>query len=127
MSFARSTFYLIINVLVRLVFEDNTQPKNDQSDICLSPIRDGDLPLLIEEYHQLCRVVFLHRLEDVREAVNRLVNSFIETKLFSTEGGRKRRCRHRLERRFGRIIHRYSGSIPCFVQHLSSLGVIHVS
>ena len=52
------------------VFEDNHQAQQAQNDTCLTPAVDCDLPLLIEEYHQLCRIVFLHRLEDVRDAVS---------------------------------------------------------
>lgn len=40
-----------------------------QNDSCLTPATDSDSPLLIEEYHQLFRIIILHALEDAREAV----------------------------------------------------------
>jgi hypothetical protein len=51
------------------VFEDNNQTHAPQVESCLIPTAESDLPLLIEEYHQLCRIVMLHQLEDVREMV----------------------------------------------------------
>jgi hypothetical protein len=54
---------------VEKVFEDNAQAHSNQVDPCLTPATDSDLPLLIEEYHQLFRIVMLHELEDAREMV----------------------------------------------------------
>ncbi|CAF4550359.1 unnamed protein product, partial [Rotaria sp. Silwood2] len=39
-----------------------------RNDSYLTSATDSDLPLLIEEYHQLTRIVMLHELEDAREA-----------------------------------------------------------
>lgn len=55
--------------LLCTVFDDNLQAHLNQADAYLTPTNDTDRPLLIEEYHQLCRIVFLHRLEDARELV----------------------------------------------------------
>ena len=52
------------------VFENNLETDLSRSESCLTAITDSDLPLLIEEYHQLTRIVFLHELEDARETVN---------------------------------------------------------
>ncbi|UJR27967.1 hypothetical protein I4U23_009225 [Adineta vaga] len=47
------------------IFEGETQLPIDSY---LTPTKDFDSPLLIEEYHQLFRIIMLHQLEDAREA-----------------------------------------------------------
>ncbi|CAF4366699.1 unnamed protein product, partial [Rotaria sp. Silwood2] len=49
------------------IFEDKLNRQLSQSDPCLTTATDSDLPLLIEEYHQLTRIVMQHELEDARE------------------------------------------------------------
>jgi hypothetical protein len=52
----------------------NAQKHSNQIDSCLTPTTDSDLPLLIEEYHQLFRIIMLHELEDAREMVKKNVD-----------------------------------------------------
>ena len=54
-----------------IVFEDSSQAQLNRSDSCLTPATDSDSPLLIEEYHQLYRIVILHQLEDARESMTK--------------------------------------------------------
>ncbi len=53
------------------VFQDDLQTQSSQTDSCLTPTTDSDSPLLIEEYHQLFRIIMLHELEDAREIVKK--------------------------------------------------------
>ena len=53
------------------VFDNDLQVQISQTDTCLTPSADSDSPLLIEEYHQLFRIVMLHELEDTRDMVGR--------------------------------------------------------
>lgn len=55
---------------IKKAFQYDLQTEISQSDTCLTPATDADSPLLIEEYHQLFRIIMLHELEDAREAVN---------------------------------------------------------
>ncbi|CAF0823207.1 unnamed protein product [Rotaria sp. Silwood1] len=50
------------------VIEDSLEGELSRDDSCLTPAINSDLPLLVEEYHQLTRIVMLHELEDAREA-----------------------------------------------------------
>ncbi|CAF0826106.1 unnamed protein product [Adineta ricciae] len=50
------------------IFDNDSQGNSGQIDSCLTPTTDSDLPLLIEEYHQLFRIIMLHQLEDARDA-----------------------------------------------------------
>ncbi len=60
-----------------LVFENDVQPHSIQTDSFLTPAKDSDLPLLVEEYHQLFRIIILHKLEDERERVKYWFNNKI--------------------------------------------------
>ncbi|CAF1432139.1 unnamed protein product, partial [Rotaria sordida] len=53
------------------IFEENQEGDLSRIDSCLTPATDLDLPLLIEEYHQLTRIAMLHQLEDARDASNK--------------------------------------------------------
>ena len=68
----------IIYKILFLVFEKDLQPRPGHIDSCLTPATDSDLPLLIEEYHQLFRIVMLHELEDARETVKDCFNDKIK-------------------------------------------------
>jgi len=54
---------------VEKVSEDDIQTQVSRNDSCLTPATDCDSPLLIEEYHQLFRIIMLHELENTREMV----------------------------------------------------------
>ncbi|CAF3534518.1 unnamed protein product [Adineta steineri] len=50
------------------IFEnDDPAAHSNSGDSILTLATDSDLPLLIEEYHQLFRIIILHQLEDTRE------------------------------------------------------------
>ncbi|CAF4400765.1 unnamed protein product [Rotaria sp. Silwood2] len=49
------------------ILKDKLKANLSQGDSCLTTAVDSDLPLLIEEYHQLTRIVMQHELEDARE------------------------------------------------------------
>jgi len=58
-----------LNFSLEKVLNDDFQNQTSPNDCCLTPATDSDSPLLIEEYHQLFRIVMLHELEDAREMV----------------------------------------------------------
>ncbi len=62
-------FIFLTNFLLEKAFDDDLQTKFIRNDSCLTPATDSDSPLLIEEYHQLFRIIMLHELEDTREMV----------------------------------------------------------
>jgi hypothetical protein len=61
--------YLFVFVVVEKAFEEDLQTQFSRNDSCLIPATGSDSPLLIEEYHQLFRIIMLHELEDTRERV----------------------------------------------------------
>jgi len=67
-------FFYKKKFFVLKVFQDDLQTQSSQTDSCLTPATDSDSPLLIEEYHQLFRIIMLHVLEDTREIVKNLLN-----------------------------------------------------
>ncbi|CAF1528076.1 unnamed protein product [Rotaria magnacalcarata] len=60
---------LHINDTANKALTDDFAANFSRCDSCLTPATDTDSPLLIEEYHQLTRIIMLHELEDVRQTI----------------------------------------------------------
>ncbi|CAM4903671.1 unnamed protein product [Rotaria socialis] len=57
------------SIIFRSILPDDFEVNFSRCDSCLTPATDTDSPLLIEEYHQLTRIIMLHELEDVRQTI----------------------------------------------------------
>ncbi|CAF5190356.1 unnamed protein product, partial [Rotaria magnacalcarata] len=61
--------FFIVALVILLSLTDDFAANFSRCDSCLTPATDTDSPLLIEEYHQLTRIIMLHELEDVRQTI----------------------------------------------------------